>query len=443
MSAPDNEVPTITTSWLSIIIQPCRSKTPPRPPPLPADASEPIPPPPLRKASPGCCVMDDDYRSRTPAEFQRRSGFQRPFNLYQIVSWIVFGIVVSGYFLIVIPSMSKISAIIFGVLFGIISTVVVSVAVRVTQIDPMDPNTSTQEPDHERGGSGMAYCDLCGPIEQGSRHCRACNKCVSGFDHHCKWLNNCIGKKNYPLFLVLVCSVFVLNITAIAGAIQVIIEQAVTGMPGVRWMERYGGFNEPLFYIVVVGVSFISNIPCCVLDGQLLVLHAYLLRRNMTTFEYITHQVALPVEEESDDNRCCVDWIIIDKKRLERAKKKRAAVPDQIEGSPIAVIGDENPSYRDSMSDDIPAGVVETEMAHGSVPLHTPSSFNGIGSRSIMRALTDQDDASDISSYFEGPPPISMTNLQVAFSGRSLHFKCERDSDSVVNENDDECVVAG
>lgn len=37
-----------------------------------------------------------------------------------------------------------------------------------------------------------------------SRHCGTCNQCVERFDHHCPWINNCIGINNHKYFMVFV-----------------------------------------------------------------------------------------------------------------------------------------------------------------------------------------------------------------------------------------------
>ena len=43
-------------------------------------------------------------------------------------------------------------------------------------------------------------CEILRP--QDSRHCYICNKCVDRFDHHCQWVDTCIGIGNHTVFYV-------------------------------------------------------------------------------------------------------------------------------------------------------------------------------------------------------------------------------------------------
>lgn len=43
-------------------------------------------------------------------------------------------------------------------------------------------------------------CELVRPVR--ARHCRLCGTCVSRYDHHCAWTDNCVGYSNHRGFLV-------------------------------------------------------------------------------------------------------------------------------------------------------------------------------------------------------------------------------------------------
>ena len=56
------------------------------------------------------------------------------------------------------------------------------------------------------------YCPYCRVKKTNKvKHCHVCKKCIRGFDHHCNWIDNCVGENNKIRFITFV-SITLLNL---------------------------------------------------------------------------------------------------------------------------------------------------------------------------------------------------------------------------------------
>ncbi|GAB4847805.1 hypothetical protein Ancab_026868 [Ancistrocladus abbreviatus] len=159
-------------------------------------------------------------------------------------------------------------------------------------------------------GEDALFCTLCNAeVRKFSKHCRSCDKCVDGFDHHCRWLNNCVGRKNYATFISLMGISLIWLIIEAGVSIAVFVRCFVNkNSMETEIVDRLGnGFSRAPFAAVVAVCAAVSMLACVPL-GELFFFHMILIRKGITTYEYVVAMRAMSegptagyVEEQFDN----------------------------------------------------------------------------------------------------------------------------------------------
>ena len=90
-----------------------------------------------------------------------------------------------------------------------------------------DPGYLNPEHDFLELLSKVHPCEMCPDCKvlrtPRSRHCAICNRCVERFDHHCPWLNNCVGVNNNNAFLTFLISLAITQLCIVISCLVTLI----------------------------------------------------------------------------------------------------------------------------------------------------------------------------------------------------------------------------
>ena len=171
----------------------------------------------------------------------------------------------------------------------------------------------------EKGENLENFCPFC-LIRKNYKntHCLICQKCIDEFDHHCFWVGNCIGKKNYTFFFIFLIFV-IFNTIYNFGITSYYIVYEMTAIRGEKENNAFPGFyfgvNSFIYNRVVrIGVSICISVICVLFFIPLIDLFQVQLATALEK-----RQIRL---EEEEYQKSQLQEKLIDEEEKEKNKKK-------------------------------------------------------------------------------------------------------------------------
>ena len=144
-------------------------------------------------------------------------------------------------------------------------------------------------------------CNIVRPFR--ASHCKDCDNCTLRFDHHCPWLGNCIGKRNYIFFYFYLLFLNLNNTFILIISILCIIEyfHLIDDKTSIILLNCLPSLITILY---ILGIMYFST--------GLFLHHTNFIMNNITTKEKLRNLINIKIDNPYSRGRCnnCIDFFL-------------------------------------------------------------------------------------------------------------------------------------